>query len=102
MIGPPVEFVRVPNSVSKIACSVCGSTGYPEMLTRRGHWTEGHLRGHLPCARCGRMLSVTKHGTARTHGRCPVVTSPDKFSEPSTAESACVGPASDGGPHAEA
>lgn len=53
----------------KFACTVCGRTGYN---TYGGGWQAQCLRGHALCARgCGRMLSVRKDGSPRTHPHCP-------------------------------
>lgn len=53
--------------MSKVRCSVCGTTGY-----YGGRWMIAHLRGHAPCGKgCGVVLSVLQNGRPRSHARCP-------------------------------
>jgi hypothetical protein len=53
---------------ARVTCSVCGARGFPG-----GSWQAPHRRGHAPCFRCGRPLTVKLDGTARVHTRCPTV-----------------------------
>lgn len=68
-----------PHSI-KLRCRICGRTGYETRngltgeIVNRHSWQLTCMRGHRPCPRCGRMLSVLRNGSARTHGRCPVST----------------------------
>jgi uncharacterized OB-fold protein len=59
------DFVDAPHSI-KVRCSVCGAKGFPG-----GSWQATHRRGHKPCPRCHRQLTVKLDGTARVHTRCP-------------------------------
>lgn len=52
----------------KVACSVCGATGYDYP---GAPWQERHLAGHIPCGDCGRPLTVLYDGSPRKHARCP-------------------------------
>ena len=61
----PFEPVQGSRS-GKVRCTICDTRGYPG-----GRWQEPHRRGHSPCVRCGRPLSVRLDGSPRTHTRCP-------------------------------
>lgn len=61
-----VLFSPVSNRSPKVRCNVCGGRGY-----EGGKWQDWHRRGHLPCPLCGKLITVLRDGTARTHGRCP-------------------------------
>jgi hypothetical protein len=50
----------------RVACGVCDARGFPD-----GAWQDPHRRGHAPCPRCGRQLTVKLDGTPRVHTRCP-------------------------------
>jgi hypothetical protein len=60
-------FERVPSrSDVKLRCRTCGTQGWSG-----GRWMNPHRKGHLPCPRCGGLLSVKVDGTARIHAKCP-------------------------------
>lgn len=65
-------FEPVPNSRrGRIRCKVDGQAGdYYDDDFHNG-WMEPHIRGHLPCPKCGNLLSVKRDGSARTHAKCP-------------------------------
>jgi len=54
---------------ARIRCVVCGSIGYD--VDGPKSWKNAHLRGHAPCPRCGKPLSLRQDGKPRTHGTCP-------------------------------
>lgn len=78
-IGPEVTFDHPTPLSRKVACSVCGATGYG-LVTANGldpgynftPWQQKCLRGHAPCPDCGRWMSLRKDGRSpTTHTRCP-------------------------------
>lgn len=54
---------------NKIHCTVCDVTGYDVDGPRS--WKNAHIRGHLPCKKCGRQLTITIDGKRRQHACCP-------------------------------
>jgi hypothetical protein len=62
-------FEPMPNS-QKVICTECGATGYDVDHPRS--WQHAHRRGHAPCPRCGKVLTLLVNGKPRTHVRCPV------------------------------
>jgi ribosomal protein S27E len=63
-------FEPLPGSrTGKIRCKICGATGYDVDHVRS--WQHAHRRGHSPCPRCGKMLTILMNGKPRTHTRCP-------------------------------
>jgi len=63
---PPDGFHQAPNWSNRWVCNICETRGLPG-----GKWMETHRRGHAPCPRCGRQLTVKLDGTPRVHTRCP-------------------------------
>lgn len=63
------EFVSCGSRSEKVRCTVCGATGYDYDGSRS--WKNAHRRGHAPCPRCGKPLTLLQNGRPRTHGRCP-------------------------------
>jgi hypothetical protein len=52
----------------RVRCSVCGRVGWN---TNGRGWQAICKRGHAPCPKCGRQMSVLKDGSPRSHPRCP-------------------------------
>lgn len=61
-------FFRPDTSRGKVECRVCGVRGWP---TDGDGWQRAHLRGHGPCPKCGKVVTLTRSGTPRPHARCP-------------------------------
>lgn len=62
----PAGFHAAGNWSNRWVCDTCEVRGLPH-----GKWMETHRRGHAPCPRCGRQLTVKLDGTPRVHTRCP-------------------------------
>lgn len=57
---------------SKVRCVVCGAAGHDVPVTLYPRcWKAAHLRGHAPCKKCGKMMTVLVNGQPRAHPRCP-------------------------------
>lgn len=57
---------------SRVRCKVCGRVGMDVLVSRyKKCWKTACLRGHAPCKKCGKQLSVLLNGKPRAHPRCP-------------------------------
>jgi hypothetical protein len=63
---PVYLFEPLWGSIRKVRCIACGATGYDG-----DRWQDAHRRGHAPCPKCGKMLTVRLDGSPRTHTGCP-------------------------------